>query len=94
MKNFLQRLFAALFYELNPEDIALRVKGLLSIIYSGFGAGIIDVLVQFLGVLQSEQTAFVINWQLVARTVGIAVLIRLIPYLRILFGKADESPHA
>lgn len=79
--NFFVRFFQALFSGADPVAVATWVRGL---VWGALGAsanGVIDVLTQLSGQL-SGGGAIVISWNLVARTIAIAVIPSVILYLK------------
>lgn len=79
--DFLKRFFLAIFAGFDPEGAGTWVRALVLVLWAGAVTGVVDVLVQFLSVLQSGDP-FVIDWLLVIRTIAIAVLPTLIGFLR------------
>lgn len=79
--EFLTKFFQSLFSGIDPVTVALWVRGFFAAVWSGIGVGVVDILAQLLVQLQSTEP-FAINWQLVARTVAIAVIPVLIAFFK------------
>lgn len=81
--QFITKFFQTLFSGVDPERVALWVRGLFIGIVGALSQGAIDLLTQILGLLNSGDAVIPnISWQLIARTIAIAVIPAIILYLK------------